>query len=386
MSTRVPFHDVQDQNRPLREEFHRALDRVIDAGEYQLGAELTALQTDCAERIGVRYAIGVQSGTAALVLALRALRVGPGDDVVTPANMDISVPAAPRLAGAALRFADVSLDTHTLDAGALAAAITPRTRAVIVPHAYGFVADLDAIEAVCRPRGVAIVEDACLAFGARHGDRTVGSIGVAGCFSFGPYKPVGGLANGGLVTTNDAEIYRLARMMRGYGRLDPERVASPAEREALRFEEEGQNVKMDNLTAAFLRVKLARADAWAARKRAIGAAYASGLRDAGVGLPRVLPGTEPVPWKFPIRVTNRARVRAELEARGVQAGLLYIPPMHRQPAYAREGFDASHLPATDRLGDETLCLPVNPTMSEEDVLRVCVAVRESVDTAAGHVA
>jgi len=375
---RVPFHDLSAVNPPLREAFHRALDRVIDAGEYQLGAELVGFQDDCARRVGTRHAIGVQSGTAALVLALRALRIGPGDEVITPANMDISVPAAPRLVGATLRWADVGLTSHTLEATAVEGAITPRTRAVIVPHAYGFVADLDAMEAICRPRGIAIIEDACLAFGSRHRGRVVGSIGDVGCFSFGPYKPLGGLANGGLVTTNDDGLYRVVRMLRGYGRLDPERVATPAERETLRFEEEGLNLKLDNLTAAFLRVKLAYAEAWIERKRAIGEMYMQGLRDAGVGMPSILPGSDPVPWKMPIRVPDRERVLSDLEARGVQASLLYIPPMHRQPVYVRAGLNVAALANTDCLGAETLCLPVNPTMTDDDVRTVCDAVREAV--------
>ncbi len=371
----IPTSDLGAGYAALRAELDPAIAAILAGGEYERGEDLWRLEDELAAACGTAHAVAVGSGLAALFLALRALGVGPGDEVIAPPNTDISTCAAISHTGATFVWADVDLATHNLDPERVAAAITPRTKAIVAVHLYGLPAPVGELRALAEPRGVALVEDAALAFGATVGGRPAGSLGRIASFSFAPAKVLGAYGDGGLITTDDADLAHRARLLAGYGEPFREAMAGPDGRQ--RLEAEGYHSHLDLLQAAILRVKLRHLPDAARRRRAVAALYDELLAGSPVITPSVPAGVTHAYRNYVVRVPRRDAVRADLAGRGVETSLLYVPPLHRQPVYRDR--PAGSFPNTDRLAEELLCLPIYPELAADDVRRVALELRRAVE-------
>jgi len=366
----IPAANPRAQYVAHAAEIDAAIRRVLDSGRYIHGPECQAFEAAFAAVAGVRDGIGVASGTDALHLALRACGVGPGDEVITVSHTAVATVAAIELCGATPVFVDIEPDYYTMDPDGLARAFTPRTKAVVPVHVYGQPADLSRIVPIARERGVAVVEDCAQAHGATLHGRAVGSWGDAGCFSFYPTKNLGAFGDGGLMTTNDADLAERVRRFREYGWRDRYVSDTP-----------GTNSRLDELQAAVLGVKLAFLDRDNARRRAVAATYDRALASVDLVTPAVRPEAASVYHLYVVRATGRDELQRALEARGVGSLVHYPMPVHLQPAYAGR-IAHGPLPHSERAAREVLSLPMFPELSDADVDRVCAAVRESVGPAA----
>ncbi len=350
MSGNIPMADLAAQHAPLADELVAAFRRVVASGRFVLGPEVEAFERAVAQRHGVRHAIGVSSGTDALLAALMALGVGPGDEVITTPTSFFATAAVVARLGATPIFADIDED-YLMDARAAERAVTPRTRAIILVHLFGRVA--------AAPRvSVPIVEDAAQAFGARG----VGRIGAAACLSFFPTKNLGALGDAGLVLTDDDD--RAARLRK---------VRVQGQRRKHQHEILGGNFRLDELQAALLRVKLPHLDAWNARRRENADAYAARLTGTPLRLPRFADGD--VVHQYVVRTPYRDALRAYLAERGVETDVYYPLPMYRQPALGGDGAAAAaSCPNAEAAARDTLALPVHSEIGEAEVARVADAI------------
>jgi dTDP-3-amino-3,4,6-trideoxy-alpha-D-glucose transaminase len=349
----------------LRGEIEAALARVLDSGRFILGPEGEALEAELAERVGAAHCVAVANGTEALQLALEVLGVGRGDEVVTsPLSAAFTVLAILR-AGARPVFADVDPETLNLAPEAAARALTARTKAVMPVHLYGHPADLDPLLALARERGLAVVEDACQAVGARYRDRPVGCLSGIGALSFYPTKNLGALGDGGAVLLADADRARRVRQLRNGGQSD-----------RYRHEVAGLNSRLDEIQAAILRVGLRHLEAWTRRRRELAALYFRELEGARVGLPREQPYATAVYHLFVVRHPRRDLLMARLLERGVETLIHYPIPLHLQPAFADLGGRAGAFPAAEAGAREILSLPLHPGMTDDDARSVAASVRE----------
>ena len=362
---RIPLVELAGQYRGLRDEIVPALERVMEAGDFILGGEVERFEAEFAAFCEAPHAVGVASGTDALLLALRALGIGPGDEVVVPANTFIATALAVTHAGATPVLADVREDDACLDPEALEAALTPRTRAVIPVHLYGQPARMDEILEIARRRGLRVLEDACQAHGARHRGRRAGSLGDAAAFSFYPGKNLGAYGDGGAVVTADPEVAARLRLDRQYG-----------QRVKYLHDSLGMNSRLDTVQAAVLRIKLARLEGWNARRRALAARYDRALEESGVLLPRTRPEVEHVHHLYVVRHPARDDLLRGLHARGIGAGIHYPVPVHLQPPYRELRTVPEGAPVTTRMAGEILSLPLYPEMAPEAVDEVAAAVAE----------
>jgi dTDP-4-amino-4,6-dideoxygalactose transaminase len=365
----VPFLDVAAPYRgPLGPAVRAAVDEIFRTGRFAQGARVAELEAAFAAHCGTRHAIAVASGTDALALALRSLRLEPGDEVVTTAMSFVATAEAIVLAGGRPVFVDVDERTLQIDPEAVAAACTERTVGILPVHLYGGTADLDAIERVARERGLWVLEDAAQAHGARFAGRRAGSFGVAGCFSFYPGKNLGTCGEGGMVVTDDDALARDVRLFRDHG----------AERkyEHLRL---GTNARMSELEAAVLALKLPYLDGWNAERRALAERYAEGLRGLPIELTATTDGAESVHHLFVVRTPDREGLRARLAERGIQTGIHYPHPLHVLPAVGGSEAARGSLPHAERAAEQVLSLPMFPELGPERVERVCAAIAECVD-------
>ncbi|MBX3272829.1 MAG: DegT/DnrJ/EryC1/StrS family aminotransferase [Sandaracinaceae bacterium] len=347
---RVPFLDLRRGGAALDEALREAFDRVLESGTYILGPEVERFERACSERLGVRHAIGVSSGTDALLVALMALEVGPGDEVIVPTYSFFATAGVVARLGARPVFVDVREDDFGMDADAVAAAIGPRTRAVVPVHLFGQCADVDAI---ARAAGsVPVIEDAAQAFGARYRGRAAGGLGVAACFSFFPAKNLGALGDAGLVTTDDDALAAKIRRLRVHG-------AEPKYHHHV----VGGNFRLDPLQAALLSVKLAHLDAWTQARRAHAAFYDAALVSR-VTTPRALEGRFHVYNQYVVRVASRDAVRAALAADGVETMVYYPRPLHLQPCFAQGA--RGRFPVAEALAESSLALPVFPELRQDE--------------------
>ena len=357
----VPFTDIAAMTREvwpsIRDQY---LDCLLTA-DYIGGPAVGAFEREWAAYCGADHAVGVAHGTDALQLALTALGIGPGADVVVPASTFIATAAAVVRAGATPRFADVSEATLLLTPQTLAAAITPRTRAAIVVHLYGQVPDMVSLQKVADDAGILIIEDAAQAHGAEWAGRRAGSWGAAACFSFYPGKNLGAFGDAGAVVTSQAEVAERVRALANHGRS---RGTSHDEHELV-----GTNSRLDTLQAIVLSGKLACLESWTQRRIAAAGLYRRLLQGAPVDLLDVMPSTRHVYHLFVIRVSERARIRAELRRRGIQTGLHYPVPCHQQPPL--RGYAERPLPAAESAAAEVLSLPLFPHMTDAQVETVC---------------
>lgn len=355
-TSRVPFLDLGLQQKALRGEIDAAIGRTLETSDFVLGAQLREFEDEFASYCDCRHAIGVSSGTAALHVALVALGVGPGDEVVTVPNSFVATVEAIVYTGATPVLADVDPGTYCLAPDAFERAITPRTKAVIPVHLYGQPCDMESIMAIADHHGVAVVEDACQAHGATFMGRKVGSFGRAAAFSFYPTKNLGCIGDGGAVTTNDDGLAERIRALRHH-----------AQYEANVFPEVGFNYRLDTIQAAVLSVKLRHLDHWNRRRRAIAERYRAGLEGKEFGFQARIPGSEPVYHILAVRHTRRDAVHDALDAAGVGYGRHIVPPVHRQPAYRHLIREGETFPASESLSRELVSLPVYAELRDEQV-------------------
>jgi dTDP-4-amino-4,6-dideoxygalactose transaminase len=371
-SPKVPFQDLPLQIRTLRAELDPAIDAVLRHGQFILGPEVTAFEQAWAQFCGTKHAIGVGSGTDALQLILRALGIGPGHEVITVANSFIATAEAVSYTGATPVLVDCSLDDYLIDPVAVAAAITPRTRAILPVHLYGQPATMAALAALAHQHGLALVEDAAQAHGATLKDgRSCGALGLASAFSFYPGKNLGAFGDGGAVNTHDDGLARQLKLLRNWGSVVK-----------YHHEIQGYNSRLDTLQAAVLGVKLRHLAAWNDHRRTAAGWYRAALADLpGLVLPAEAPWTgRHVYHLFVIRLLERNRdaVARVLAERGVQTVVHYPVPIHRQKAYAELGYAEGSFPCAEQAARTVLSLPMFPEMTPDHVALVADALRAAL--------
>jgi dTDP-3-amino-3,4,6-trideoxy-alpha-D-glucose transaminase len=362
---KIPTVRLDQADPALMEELLGVVERVAHSGAFTGGAEVEAFEAEFAEYCGTAHAVGVSSGTEAIVLALRAMGIGAGDEVIVPSNSFIATAEGVSLAGATPVLVDVDPETHLITAAGVAAAIGSKVRAVIPVHLMGSTVDMKALLEVTRPAGLKVIEDTAQAHGAFVDGRRAGAWGDMGCFSFYPTKNLGGWGDGGGIVTDDAELAERVRLLRSHG-------------ESPRYHHRivGTTARLDALQAALLRVKLPRLDAANDARRRLGAALRDGLEGTSVELPAAATaGGDHVFHLFIVRTRERDALRAHLDAHGIGNAVHYPFPIHRTEAYAELGMSEGSLPVSERLAEEILTLPLFPTMSAQDVSRIVDAVR-----------
>ena len=361
----IEFLNLRRVNAVHRTALRAAVDRVIDSGWYILGEETSGFEAEFAEYCGVRHCIGVANGLDALALILKASNIGPGDEVIVPANTFIATWLAVTQVGAIPIAVDPVAETCNIDPQAAEKAITPRTRAIMPVHLYGQAADMSRIGEIAARHGLLVVEDAAQAHGARYRGRRVGGLGTAAAFSFYPGKNLGALGDGGAVTTDDDALADRIRTLRNYG-----------SKQKYRHEVAGVNSRLDEIQAAMLRVKLGSLDAENEVRRSHAQTYLAGLADAAIGLPVVAPEAEAVWHLFVVRHPRRDEIQRQLAARGVGTMIHYPLACHRQPPYASRAWPP--LPVSERLQDEVLSLPISPVHELTEIETVIAVLREIV--------
>lgn len=370
----IPFYDHAAVHREIEPGLGAALARVLASGRLDWGPEVPAFEDEFARWLGVARAVGTNSGTSALKVALLGLGIGRGDEVITVPNSDIGSTAAIHHAGATAVWVDVEPDTGNIDPAEVEAAVTPRTAAILPVDLYGHPADMPALRAIAERHGLAVVEDACLALGASIDGRPLGRWADVTCFSFAPSKHLGGFGSGGAVATGDAAVARRMERFAGYGQ-DRERHyrASPAA-PPLEHLCEGLNERLDELQAAMLRVKLPHlrgiVDGYVERA----AAYSEALASTSVRTPVVRAGHVHTFRNYVVHLAERNRARTRLAEEGIATGLHYAPPLHRQPVYRETAAARRPFPIADRLGDTLLSLPIGAHLDYDDCRRVAAAL------------
>ena len=367
----IPILDLTRYDEELRRDIGQAVEEVFSSGRFVLGPANEAFEKSLAERLGVRHVLGVASGTDALLVALMALGVGPGDEVVTsPFSFFASAGAVARL-GAKPVFVDIDSATFNLDPSRLERALTPRTKAIQPVHLYGQTADMEPILEIARRRAIPVLEDACQAIGATHGGRPAGTLGTLGAFSFYPTKNLGAAGDAGAVATDDDALAALVKSLRVHGST------------ATYFHDRvGGNFRMDALQAAVLSVKLPRLDGWIERRRAIAKRYDTLFADAAragrLVLPVEAPGRRHVYHQYVVRVADRNALKARLAERGIGSSVFYPVPLHLQKCFAALGGREGDFPQAERAAQEVLALPMFAELTDAEVDRVAAAVNESL--------
>jgi dTDP-4-amino-4,6-dideoxygalactose transaminase len=363
---KIPLLDLHAQYLAIKSDVDVAIERTIAGSAFVGGDELRAFEEEFADYCEVTAATGVGNGTDALYLALRALGIGSGDEVVTVAHTFIATAEAISLTGARPVFVDIDEDTMLMDPAAVEAAITPSTRAIIPVHLYGQACDMDRIMELARLHRLKVVEDAAQAHGARWRGRRVGSFGDAACFSFFPGKNLGAYGDAGAVVSQDEDLIRRVKMLSNHGRLDK-----------YIHQTEGVNSRLDGLQAAVLRIKLRQLDVWNAARRRHADQYMKLLKDGDAVLPFVDPNAEPVWHLFVVRVADRDDVLKQLNGCGIAAGVHYPVPLHRQPAYKHLGLGNGTLPVTERTAESIISLPLYPELTAEQIGHVSRTLAEA---------
>jgi len=363
----IPFLDLKAAYDELRDEIDSAIHRVLGSGRYILGPEVEAFEAEWATYCGTEHSVGVANGLDALILALRALGVGPGDEVLVPSNTYIATWLAVTAVGAQPVPVEPDASTFNMDPERIADAVTVRTKAIIPVHLYGQPADLDATITIARHHGLSIVEDAAQAHGARYKGMRIGGHSDVACWSFYPGKNLGALGDGGAITTNRADVADRIRVLRNYG-----------SRSKYHNEVQGVNSRLDPMQAAVLRAKLPHLEAWTQRRRELASLYTEGLRETDAITPHVPDWAEPVWHLYVIKVQNRDHVQKKLADADIDTLIHYPIPPHLQVAY--QGFEVAglSLPLATRIANEVLSLPMGPHLSVSDAEVVIDAVRRAL--------
>jgi dTDP-4-amino-4,6-dideoxygalactose transaminase len=369
--TTVPLLDLQAQYRPIRDEILAAIIRVCDSQRFMLGPEVEALERELASDLGVSHAIGVSSGTDALLVAMMALGIGPGDEVITSTFSFFATAGCITRLGATPRLVDIDPETYNLSPDSLRHAVSPRAKAIIPVHLYGLCADMDPILSIAADAGVPVIEDACQAIGATYKGRLAGSMGTIACFSFFPSKNLGAFGDAGLVTTNDAALAAEVKLLRNHGA------------EARYFHQKvGGNFRLDALQAAILRVKRPHLPQWTAMRRENAARYgrlfAGLMADSRVVLPVEPEGRFHIYNQFVVRVPERDRVRATLTDRGIGSEIYYPLPFHLQECFAGLGYTRGDFPQAEAAAASTLALPIYGELTAAQQEAVVSAVADGV--------
>lgn len=368
----VPFVRLDRDDPALLEELLAAVRSVAEESAFTMGHHVEAFEADFAAYCETQHAVGVGSGTDALALTLRALGIGPGDEVILPTNSFIATAEAVSLAGARPRLVDVDPITGLLTASLVEPALGPRVRCIMPVHLYGATVDMDPILDLARSARVAVVEDACQAHGARYRGHRVGSLGDAGCFSFYPAKNLGAWGDGGAVVTNDAALADGVRLLRSHG-----------ERPRYRHRVVGTTARLDGLQAAILRIKLRRLDVWNTERRRSAIELRRALDGTAVELPAEPPvDGDHVYHLFVVRADDRDALREHLAARRIASAVHYPVAIHRAEAYAELNLAPGSLPVAESLATRVCSLPIFPGMSEDHARVVGTAVRELSELAA----
>lgn len=360
----VPLVDLQAQYQTIKQDVLAAIESVLDGMQLFLGPQQLAFEQEFADYCGCRYGISVSNGTDALILALRACGIGPGDEVITVANTFIATVEAISLVGATPVFVDIDPDSYTLDWRQLPSVLTSRTRAIIPVHLYGHPAEMGPIMEFARARGLRVIEDAAQAQGTRYNGQRVGSFGDVACFSLYYSKNLGAYGEAGICVTNDEKLAETLCLLRDHG-------------SQARYQHEiiGSNARMDEIQAAILRVKLPHLDQWNEARRLHARAYDEQLRGLVERIPAVKQWAEPVYYVYVVQVEDRERFREVLRREGIATGIHYPIPIHLQPACAHYGYKAGVLPITETVARRIVSLPMYPELSDEQIGRVVKAAR-----------
>jgi dTDP-4-amino-4,6-dideoxygalactose transaminase len=364
----VPLLDLKAQYDPLRRELLDAVTRVCDSQRFIHGPEVEGLERELEAYLGAQHAIGMSSGTDALLAALMAVGVGHGDEVVTPTYSFFATAGCVARLGARPVLVDIEPDTFNIDPTAAIAAITPRTRAIVPVHLFGQAAELMPLTNAAATHGVAIIEDAAQAIGARYHDHAVGTLGAVGCFSFFPSKNLGAFGDAGFVSTNDARLGRQLRLLRNHG-MEPKYYHHVI----------GGNFRLDALQAAVLRVKLPHLDSWTAGRQRNAQRYRALFAEAGLTerlrMPVEAPNRTHIYNQFVIRVPNRDALRSHLDAAGIGTEVYYPVPFHLQKCFAGLGYKAGAFPEAERAANESVALPIYPELTEAQQAAVVGAIK-----------
>lgn len=378
----VPMTRLDEEYVSMRSSIDQAIQSVLLSGRYTLESELEAFESEFAEYVGVRCAVGVGSGSDALRIALMLCDLKPGDEVITAPNTDNPTAAAIVQAGGEVVFADIDPATFNLDPEQVATSLTERTKVIMPVHLFGQPANMTELSQLAAARGLLVVEDAALALGATHRGQRVGSFGELACFSVAPSKILGGFGDGGVIVTNDDELAERARVLRNYGHgpgtdLNPSNLTGGAQ---WRVVEHGFNSRLDGIQAAVLRIKLASLDDRLAARRDAAALYDELLAGTDVVTPVIAPGNVSSYYAYTILAENRAALRDALASRGVATRLYYNPPLHKQPAFLHQVGGNASFPICDRVTKRALALPIFPQIKEAEVRFVAACVREAIGT------
>lgn len=363
--SQIPFVDLAAQYSAIAEEIREATSRVLCETDFILGKDVAGFEQEFAAFCEADHAVGVDSGTSALELALRACGIGPGDRVITAANTFIATALAVSHVGAVPVLVDVDPDTYTIDVSRLEDAIDSRTKAIIPVHLYGQPADMDPILRISEQHGLRVVEDACQAHGARYKGRRVGSFGHAAAFSFYPGKNLGAYGDGGMVVTNDPELAKQVQLLRNYG-----------QQEKYHHLIRGFNRRLDSLQAAILRVKLKYLESWSGARRERAGLYSRLLADSGVVVPAESSYSESVWHLYVIRAANREALMSHLGERGVATGIHYPIPIHLQPAFHDLGCRNGDFPVTESHAEQILSLPMYAELPLSAVRSIAETIHE----------
>ena len=364
----VPLIDLKIQHRSIAAEVEEAIRNVCDNTAFILSDEMKAFEQEFAAYCGAKHGIGVANGTEALFLALKALGIGPGDEVIVPANTFIATAASVSHAGATPVFVDCDPETYCIDASKIGGAITSRTKAIMPVHLYGHPADMDAIMAIARSNGLKVIEDCAQAHGTHYKGKQVGSIGDASGFSFYPSKTLGAYGDAGMVLTNSDEVADSLKLLRDNGRT------TWYEHSII-----GYNSRLDGMQAAILRVKLRYLDKWVEARRSHAARYGELLSDVdGLVLPVEKPYGTHSYYVYVVRVQNRDDVMAQLKEKGCGCGIHYPVPLHLQPAYADLGGREGDLPVSEKYAKQIVSIPMFPELTREQVDEAASIIRAVV--------
>ena len=365
---KIPLLDLVAQYHTIKEEMDAAVLGVLESGRFILGPNVTALEQEVAVYLGVKHAIGVASGTDALIIALRAVGVGPGDEVIVPSFSFFATAGTVMTVGARPVFVDIHPETYLIDYEAIEAVITPNTKAIIPVHLYGQPADMDEILAIAEKHGLKVIEDNAQAFGARYKGKKTGAIGDLGCLSFFPSKNLGGYGDGGMVTTNDDSIAEIVRKLRVHGwkkKYFPEML--------------GYNSRLDEMQAAVLRVKLQHLDNWNARRAEIAHFYTRHLRELGLRTPVEAPDRTHVYHLYMVAFDHRDEVQQKLKEAGIASEVYYPQPLHLATPIRQFGTGEGMCPVSEGCSQTLLALPVYPEMTGEQINQVLQVVGEVLE-------
>jgi len=366
---KVPLLDLKAQYESIRQEVDQAIRRVVDSQGFTLGPEVEALEKVLAAYCQCRYAVGVSSGTDALLCSLMALEIGPGDEVIVPTFTFFATAGVVARLGAKPVFADIEADTYNIDPACVESAVTERTKAIIPVHLFGQCADMNAVLAIARSRSIHVIEDAAQAIGAEYQGRRAGSMGRLGCLSFYPTKNLGGFGDGGMIVTNDAELAARCRSLRMHGF----RADGPYYHDRV-----GGCFRLDALQAAVLRVKLDHLEAWTQARQRNARRYDELLARLAVACPVVRSGNRMIYNQYVVRVPERDRVRMALTAAGIGTNIYYPLSLHLQPCFAHLGHKPGEFPVAERATQEVLALPVYPELTAAQQQHVAEALGDAL--------